>query len=62
MSAGWRTDVAGNTAHVVPLEDLVEHDEVGCVCMPTAIPHKCEDGSIGWINKHHSLDGREATE
>ncbi|MGW3821812.1 hypothetical protein ACWEAF_05755 [Streptomyces sp. NPDC005071] len=47
--------------HVVPIGDLVEHDTVGeCVCVPTDRLVKADDGSIGWIAVHHSLDGREA--
>lgn len=43
--------------------DLVEHDSTGdCICGPTAQPVKRDDGSVGWIYIHHSLDGREHTE
>lgn len=44
--------------------DLIEHDTEGddCVCGPTAEPVKREDGSVGWVIVHHSLDGREASE
>ena len=49
--------------HVVPLNDLVEHDTEGdCVCVPDARPVNREDGSAGWLMVHHSLDGREASE
>lgn len=51
--------------HVVPVGDLVEHDtSVGgqCACGPTGQPVKADDGSVGWIAVHHSLDGRERAE
>ncbi len=50
--------------HTYPLSDLVEHELEGdgCVCGPTLIPVEREDGSIGWLVVHHSLDGREQRE
>lgn len=49
--------------HVVPINDLVEHTEhVDCVCGPTVEPVKREDGSVGYVVIHHSLDGRERQE
>jgi hypothetical protein len=53
-----------DTMHVYPLHDLVEHLTCGdgCVCVPRADPVKRDDGSVGWVMVHHSLDGREAQE
>lgn len=54
-----------STVHVVPVGDLIDHDSSGgqpCVCVPTTKPVKAEDGSMGWVVVHHSLDGRELTE
>ncbi|MGW9447042.1 hypothetical protein [Bacillus mobilis] len=55
-----------NTVHVYPTGDLVEHDtdttEADCACGPTTRPITRDDGSIGWVITHHSLDGREAHE
>lgn len=52
--------------HVHPLDDLIEHDtateEPDCVCGPTVRPEKQDDGSIGYLIVHHSLDGRELRE
>jgi hypothetical protein len=52
-----------NTLHVAPLQDQVDHDtsttEADCVCGPEVRPVTREDGSIGWLLVHHSLDGRE---
>jgi hypothetical protein len=51
--------------HVLPVNDLIEHEDVGdaCPCGITAIPvEREEDGSMGWVHKHHSLDGRELRE
>jgi len=49
--------------HVAPQRDLVDHDtstaEPDCVCGPEARPAPQEDGSVGWLLVHHSLDGRE---
>ena len=53
--------MAEDDFHVYPVEDLIEHDtdSEGCVCGPTIEPIECDDGSMGWIVVHHSLDGRE---
>lgn len=50
--------------HVVPVDDLIEHDSggEGCVCGPETIPVERDDGSFGWLVSHHSLDGRERYE
>lgn len=50
--------------HISPINDLIEHDleSEDCPCGPTARPLKREDGSIGWVSVHHSLDGREKLE
>jgi hypothetical protein len=52
--------------HVRPVGDLVEHDtstgEPDCVCGPEVRPEKREDGSMGWLIVHRSLDGRERAE
>jgi len=49
--------------HVRPVGDLIEHDtatsEPDCPCGPTVRPEKRDDGSVGWLIVHHSLDGRE---
>lgn len=50
--------------HCYPLNDLVEHDTSGgdCICGPDTEPVPRDDGSIGWLITHHSLDGRERYE
>jgi len=50
--------------HVVPVGDLIEHDTDGdgCVCGVDPSPVKREDGTVGWVLVHHSLDGRECHE
>jgi len=52
--------------HVAPVGDLIEHDtstrEADCVCGPATTPVKHEDGSVGWLIAHNSLDGREQHE
>jgi hypothetical protein len=53
-----------STVHVVPVNDIVEHDSDGgdCICGPTTEAVMRDDGSNGWLIIHHSLDGREARE
>ena len=53
-----------STVHVLPIGDLIEHEDVGdeCACGPTTEPVMRDDGSNGWLITHHSLDGREAHE
>ena len=45
-----------NKVHVVPVNDLKEHDEIGfsCWCDPKII-----DEDSGFVVVHNSLDGRE---
>jgi hypothetical protein len=52
------------TVHVEPIGDLIEHDTSGvpCVCGPKERPVKADDGSVGWVVVHNSLDGRERSE
>jgi hypothetical protein len=51
------------TLHVLPAADLIEHETTeDCPCGPKAEPVERDDGSMGWLHVHHSLDGREATE
>ncbi|MDX5563756.1 hypothetical protein PYK79_10875 [Streptomyces sp. ID05-04B] len=49
--------------HVTPIGDRVDHDtsttEPGCACGPEVKSVTQDDGSIGWLLVHHSLDGRE---
>jgi hypothetical protein len=59
----WLTEqVESGEVHVVPLNDAVPHSEEDCICGPTTEPVPRNDGSMGWLLTHHSLDGREATE
>lgn len=55
-----------NTLHVTPIGDLVDHDtstrEPDCACGPEVRPVTQDDGSMGWLLVHHSLDGRERGE
>jgi hypothetical protein len=50
--------------HVYPVQDLFEHvtDGDDCPCGPSTDPVGREDGSIGYVIVHHSLDGREHSE
>ncbi len=53
----------GQTVHVVPVDDLVEHIEhdADCPCGP-AVEHVPSETGDGWLITHHSLDGRERFE
>ncbi len=53
--------MANDDVHVWPVNDLIEHatDGTECSCGPTTEPVERDDGSIGWLVIHHSLDGRE---
>jgi hypothetical protein len=56
-----------NVLHVYPLNDLIEHDRSdedgsACPCGPETRPVERENGSIGWLIIHPSLDGREKQE
>ena len=50
--------------HVYPIDDMIDHDTDGgdCLCGPTTEPVPRDDGSMGWLVVHHSLDGREKHE
>ncbi|MGV0042014.1 hypothetical protein [Mycobacterium colombiense] len=52
------------TVHVLPNNDLIEHEDDGtdCPCGPTVEPVFDSEGSCGWLITHHSLDGRELDE
>lgn len=52
------------TMHVLPIDDLIEHEDAGtsCVCGPIERPVKADDGAINWVVVHNSLDGREKEE
>lgn len=50
-----------DTVHVVPNNDLVDHEDEGCVCGPTTEHVPTEHGDA-WVVVHHSLDGRERHE
>lgn len=48
--------------HVMPVADLIEHEWQDCPCQPLVEPVPRDDGSMGWLVTHHSLDGRELRE
>lgn len=52
-----------STLHGAPISDLVDHDtstaEPDRVCGPEVGPTTQDDGPVGWLLLHHSLDGRE---
>lgn len=58
----WQTvyDPDIDTVHVTPVADLVDHPlNADCACIPTCEPVERDDGTIGWLYTHNSLDGRE---
>jgi len=49
--------------HVIPMNDAIEHEaSEDCICGPECQPIQREDGSYGWLYRHHSLDSREMKE
>ena len=49
--------------HVIPRDDLIDHAaEEDCPCGPRVEAVKRDDGSVGWLHVHASLDEREANE
>lgn len=51
------------TVHTVPLDDEIIHDlNPDCPCGPTPVPTPQENGAVGHVVSHHSLDGREQHE
>ena len=53
-----RTHDGRKTWHVVPVDDLKQHDEVGiCWCKP-----RIERHGNGFVVTHNSADGRELIE
>lgn len=51
-----------HTVHVLPKNDLIEHEGEDCICGPRTEPVKRKDGSINWLVTHFSLGGRERYE
>lgn len=63
MVKQWLTiRVANGEVHCVPEDDLVQHTEEHCVCIPREEAVFRDDGSTNWLYIHHSLDGRENRE
>ena len=60
--AGWVLGQVGDEVHVLPLWDLIDHKVSDCVCGTTTEPCPREDGSMGWLIVHFSLDGRDRQE
>jgi hypothetical protein len=53
----------GQTVHVYPDRDLIEHNTDGDDdCGPTTEAVPDGEGGFGWLINHHSLDGRELRE
>ena len=62
MPHGWLLFSSTDEFHVVPVNDLVEHEPHNCVCGPKIELRIREDKTTATIHIHHSLDGREYTE
>lgn len=57
-SSLWAACCGEDGYHVIPLDDLKEHDDnAGCWCGP-----EVEEEDEGRVIVHHSMDGREAFE
>ena len=58
----WVNILDGDEVHTLPIDDWIDHLVDDCPCGPTTEPVPREDGSMGWVIVHHSLDGRERYE
>ncbi len=61
----WVFDPHSLTAHVRPVDDLIDHDvdsRGDCACGPREEVVLAGGGSAGRLFVHHSLDGREGFE
>lgn len=55
--------MSADDLHVHPVNDLIKHELADeCPCGPQSRPVERDDGSIGWLMVHNSLDGREQDE
>ena len=61
-SPGWALGKNGDEVHVLPIDDLIDHAVADCICGTTTEPCPRDDGSMGWLITHYSLDGRERLE
>jgi hypothetical protein len=49
----WSVYVSPDEAHVIPSEDVIEHDRNDdCICGPQNEPVRRDDGSFGWLTTH----------
>lgn len=55
----WRVDRTDEGSTVVPINDVIAHEDTDCPCLPTIEYIPCEDGPDGWMTVHHAWDGRE---
>lgn len=65
-SKGWRHTFNPSDPtddhHVIPVDDLIDHNETNCVCDPRIMVEVVEGQPDAYIMIHHSLDNREAYE
>jgi hypothetical protein len=59
---GWLVRDHETGVHILPNGDWVGHEPEDCVCGPDVEPVVRDDGSMGWLITHSSLDGRENEE
>ena len=43
---------------LLPTDDVIEHNQRDCVCLPTAVPITSELGVTHTLEVHHRLDGK----
>lgn len=60
---GWNvsTDFEPPNVHVLPENDIYEHEPKGCLCGPEHQRVTEEDGTVSVVVVHMSLDGREVS-
>lgn len=57
--ARWWWRMWGHEMHIIPVSDLMVHEERDCVCGPGALERDTDSGKRVTVVVHHSLDGRE---
>jgi hypothetical protein len=55
-------DPQGRSEGWLSIAELPGEQFDDCPCGPSVEPVPADDGSMGWLVTHHSLDGRELTE
>lgn len=59
----WQAhETTTDEVHVMPANDHIDHLFVDCPCGTRDEPVLRDGGSVAWVIRHNSLDGRERFE